>query len=978
MLLRQIFSTAIVSALLILSGCGGGGGSTNNGDPPNAATGVLFTFIDTEANGFLGASDPENGTLIYSIVSNGSLGTAIITDVNTGAYTYTPNPVAEGTDTFTFRVNDGTSDSNIAVVTVHIAFDNPPIANDDIYSLDEGATTSVGAESGVLANDADIDNQALTVTLVSNVSYGTLLLHENGSFIYTHNGSETTSDSFSYKASDGIKDSEVRTVTFTVNPVNDPPAANGDSYNLDEGGQLNIGTAQGVLANDSDTDGPVLTAKLISDVSNGTLTLSNDGSFVYTHNGSETTSDSFAYQANDGINGSNTAVVTISINPLNDAPVAANDAGSVFEESVLNVSAGNGVLANDSDPEQDPFTITAFDTTSNIGANVNVNNDGSYSYDATAVPAVQALSAGQQLVDHFTYTISDGNGGISTGTVNITITGQNDLPVANADSKTTNDTSILNVPAAGLLANDSDTDTNDVLSVTSHDTTSALGASITVNPDGSYIYDPTVSATLQALDIGDPPLIDTFTYTMSDGHGGSDSATVTITVNGSNTPPVANNDNGQTITEDSSLSVSANGGVLNNDSDAEDGAGSNLTIIASSTTSTYGADVSVMPDGSYNYDPRTAGTIQALGSGEQLHDTFTYTVRDSGGATATGTVSIFVNGVNDAPIVAGSCGATSETQNYSGTLAGTDFETPSLLMFSLGADGSGGSGPITTANGGQVTIVNSTTGEFVYDPQFITTRGTDSFTYRVEDPDGAFTTGSQTIIVDQKIMPLGDSITRGAFGGGTPADSEKIGYRKPLYDGLVADGYGFDFVGSVKTDGTNPIYQPFDIDSEGHGGLWTRDIAFGITGYPTDGVRAWLDQNPADIVLLHIGTNGMPNLGPTVNADDVMDILDEVDLWENTPGNHHVTVLLARITDWDPINPDVATFNDLITNMALDRVNNPSNSAYPDDIIMVDQHSALNYPDDLTDSAHPNPGGYGKMAATWQTALEGVLDKCPP
>src|SRR5204863_3812875 len=125
-------------------------------------------------------------------------------------------------------------------------------------------------------------------------------LNANGSFSYVHDGSETTSDTFTYKANDGSLDSNVATVTITVNPVNDAPTAVNDAYNVDEGGTLNV-AAPGVLGNDTDPDSPTLTAVLVSGPAHATLfTLNSDGSFTYVHDGSETTSDSFTYKASDG------------------------------------------------------------------------------------------------------------------------------------------------------------------------------------------------------------------------------------------------------------------------------------------------------------------------------------------------------------------------------------------------------------------------------------------------------------------------------------------------------------------------------------------------------------------------------------------------------------------------------------------------------------------------------------------------------
>src|SRR5438094_10248383 len=119
------------------------------------------------------------------------------------------------------------------------------------------------------------------------------------SFTYVHDGSETTTDTFTYKANDGSLDSNVATVTITINPVNDAPVAVNDAYNVNEGGTLTV-TAPGVLGNDTDAENNALTAVLVTGPAHASsFTLNPDGSFVYVHDGSETTTDSFTYRAND-------------------------------------------------------------------------------------------------------------------------------------------------------------------------------------------------------------------------------------------------------------------------------------------------------------------------------------------------------------------------------------------------------------------------------------------------------------------------------------------------------------------------------------------------------------------------------------------------------------------------------------------------------------------------------------------------------
>ena len=217
----------------------------------------------------------------------------------------------------------------------------------------EGGTLNVAAP-GVLANDVDPEGQPLTAILVTGPAHGTLTLNANGSFTYVHDGSETTSDSFTYKANDGELDSNVATVTITITPVNDPPVAYTALYPAAEGGTLNV-AAPGVLANDTDVENGALTAALVSGPAHGTLVFNANGSFTYTPAANYNGPDSFTYKANDGAADSNVATVAISVAAVNDAPVAAGDSYSTAQGIALTIAAP-GVLANDSDVENDTLS----------------------------------------------------------------------------------------------------------------------------------------------------------------------------------------------------------------------------------------------------------------------------------------------------------------------------------------------------------------------------------------------------------------------------------------------------------------------------------------------------------------------------------------------------------------------------------------------------------------------------------------------
>ncbi|MEJ2722629.1 MAG: GDSL-type esterase/lipase family protein, partial [bacterium] len=203
-----------------------------------------------------------------------------------------------------------------------------------------------------------------------------------------------------------------------------------------------------------------------------------------------------------------------------------------------------------------------------------------------------------------------------------------------------------------------------------------------------------------------------------------------------------------------------------------------------------------------------------------------------------------------------------------------------------------------------------------------------------------------------RIMPLGDSITRGVFGSPTG-----VGYRRPLWMLLASGGCDVDFVGQFQ-DGT-----PADFDRDHYGIDGERDdeVAANVYGY--------LQSHPADIILLHIGTNALDT-----NPGDVENILDEIDRFE-ADSSVTITVLLARIINRNPYSSTTTQFNDNVEAMALDRINNPTNDAYPDNIIIVDMEdgAGINYATDLADVVHPNDTGYEKMADLWYAHLDTLI-----
>ncbi len=338
-------------------------------------------------------SDVDGNALTAAQVVTAAHGTvALAAD---GSFTYTPSAGFVGTDSFTYVANDGTIDSNIATVTITVnAVNHAPVAMNDSYSVNQDSTLTIAA-AGVLGNDTDADGNALTAAQVVTAAHGTVALAANGSFTYTPTAGFMGTDSFTYVANDGTIDSNIATITITVNAVNHAPVAVNDSYSTDEDTTLTIAGA-GVLGNDADADSAALNAVLGTAPANGTLTLNTNGSFTYTPYANFNGSDSFTYKANDGALDSNVATVNITVNPVNDAPDAVNDAYTSTQGTDL-VIAAPGVLGNDSDV--DSTTLTAAIEVSPANGNVTLSANGSFTYTA---------NLGFTGTDTFTYRASDG------------------------------------------------------------------------------------------------------------------------------------------------------------------------------------------------------------------------------------------------------------------------------------------------------------------------------------------------------------------------------------------------------------------------------------------------------------------------------------------------------------------------------------------------------------------------------------------
>ncbi|WP_390501728.1 tandem-95 repeat protein [Vibrio harveyi] len=566
-------------------------------DAPVAVDDTVTTDEDTAVtiDVLANDSDPENDQLT---ITNASVpaeqGTVAIVD---GKLVFTPAENFNGDATISYTISDGqlTGDATVAV-TVNPVNDAPVAVNDTVATDEDTAVTI-----DVLANDSDPENDQLTITNASvPAEQGTVAIVD-GKLVFTPAENFNGDATISYTISDGQLTDDA-TVAVTVNPVNDAPVAVNDTVATDEDTAVTID----VLANDSDPENDQLTITNASvPAEQGTVTIV-DGKLVFTPAENFNGDATISYTISDG-QLTDDATVAVTVNPVNDAPVAVNDAVSTDEDTAVTID----VLANDSDPENDTLTITAASVPAEQGT-------------VTIVDGKLVFTPAENFNGDATisYTISDGQL-TDDATVAVTVNPVNDAPVAVNDAVSTDEDTAVTID---VLANDSDPE-NDTLTITAASVPAEQGTVAIV--DGKLVFTPAENFNGDA----------TISYTISDGQL-SDDATVAVTVNPVNDAPVAVND---TVSTDEDTAVTID--VLANDSDPEN---DTLTITAASVRAEQGTVAIV--DGKLVFTPAENFNGDA---------TISYTISD-GQLTDDATVAVTVNPVNDAPVAVNDAVSTDE------------------------------------------------------------------------------------------------------------------------------------------------------------------------------------------------------------------------------------------------------------------------------------------------------------------------------
>lgn len=339
-----------------------------------------------------------NGQLVVDSFTQGAHG-SITKDLNNNLV-YTPTADYNGTDSFIYTLIDANGGTLTRTVNLNIIpVNDAPQANLTSGVLDEDNSIILD----VMAQSSDVDADSLVISNFTQATNGVIVKDAENRLVYTPVANYNGADAFTYTISDGNGGSVTKTVSLTINSVNDNPTASLDSGSINEDNAIILD----VLASASDVDGDVLSITDFTQGQYGSVLQDFDGALVYTPNSDYSGSDLFTYTISDGNGGSVTKTVNLTILPYNDAPVGGDISATLKEDSAVILD----VLANATDIDGDILSIDSF--TQGAHGTITVTADNKLLY----TPALHYSGN-----DSFTYTISDGNGGVVTQTASVIIT----------------------------------------------------------------------------------------------------------------------------------------------------------------------------------------------------------------------------------------------------------------------------------------------------------------------------------------------------------------------------------------------------------------------------------------------------------------------------------------------------------------------------------------------------------------------------
>ncbi|EGR0170904.1 tandem-95 repeat protein [Vibrio alginolyticus] len=557
------------------------------------------------------AEDVEDGipTGDLSLVSLPQKGQVAI-DQTVGTFVYTPNPNENGSDSFTYTIADSEGGVSLAAtVSVNIgSVNDSPVAEEDSFTFDEDITSTLD----ILSNDSDIEDGSFTPSSITLqdlgqgegvYSFATVSVNVDGTLKIVPTANVNGQHSFTYMLTDsGQAVSVPATVTLNITPVNDAPVAVDNSAQLLEGGSFEVN----VLGNDSDADvgdSFELTSVTVVDTpAHGSVNVTASGAIVYNPNENYFGEDSFTYTVADLAGAvSNAATVTMTVTPVNDAPMAQAQSQTLDEDNSLVITLVGSDIDNDDDTLQ--YLIT--EQVSHGVLEQLTNNSWRYTPEADFNGS-----------DFFLFKVNDGDLDSTEVRVDLTVNVVNDTPTATDISATGEEEIPLTITLNG---NDAEG--------------SSLSYQIVKSPVNGNV---TVTGN-HAVYTGNSNFFgqDSFTYSVSDGELTSGVALVTITVNNVNDAPVITGTPSAQVDEDSVYQFVP--AALDNDP------ADTLTYLIANKP----------PWATFD---KTTGALSGTPSNRYVgtYPGIVISVSDGSISSSLSAFSITVNNVNDAPVISGS------------------------------------------------------------------------------------------------------------------------------------------------------------------------------------------------------------------------------------------------------------------------------------------------------------------------------------
>ena len=650
-------------------------------DLPNSDT--TPDYLDTDSDGDGASDSDESGLTPGADTNNDGIGD----DIN-ASYS---DPDGDINNPASDLASNGTINASN---TGQVDYRNiAPIAENDEASTDEDTAVTLS----ILENDSDVDgnlvpdsvifidppanstlsddNKTLTVT-----GEGEYVVEDDGRVTFTpvanFNGTPTP---VTYQVADNDGATDTGEISITVNDINDPPIADNDEASTDEDTAVTLS----ILENDSDVDGNLVPDSVIfidppanSTLSddNKTLTVTGEGEYVVEDDGRVTftpvanfngTPTPVTYQVADDDGATDTAQISLTVNDVNDPPVADNDSATTDEDTAVTLS----ILENDSDVDGNlvPGSVIFIDPSENgtitdAGKTLTVDGEGEYVVEDNGQVTFTPVANFNGTPTPVTYQLADDDGATDTAQISLTVNDVNDPPVAEDDTATTDeDTAVTFSP----LTNDRDLDGNldpaSVVFVNPPDgaTLSDDSKTLTVPGEGDYAIDPAsgeITFTPVANFNGTPTPV---TYEVTDNDGATDTGEISITVNDINDPPVAEDDTA-TTDEDTAVTLS----ILENDSDVDGNLVPGSVVFIDppngATLSDDSKTLTVTGEGEYVVEDDGRVTFTPVANFNGTPTPVTYQVADDDGATDTGEISLTVNDVNDPPVAEDDTATTDE------------------------------------------------------------------------------------------------------------------------------------------------------------------------------------------------------------------------------------------------------------------------------------------------------------------------------